>query len=117
MRRNPSIILYQLYTVINFVLISSAFIYYGRKIYIQLKKFSPMSTEGAKALKMVPTIAKKRKKKKKKENKTKQRKKKRKTKNKNKKNKNKKQKQKTKTTKKQKQTTTKKTKTTKNKTK
>jgi len=52
-KREEFTVLYQVYLMVILVLISSAFLYYGFKIYMQLRKFTSMSYSGMRALRSV----------------------------------------------------------------
>ena len=57
LRRERAMLWYQLYLAVILLLISSAFLYYGYRIYSQLRLFPPASHGGLAALKRVRGLA------------------------------------------------------------
>jgi len=55
-KRNRSIILYLVFMSVKLTCMCGAFLYYGHRIYSQLVKFSQLSIEGTKAVRIIKTL-------------------------------------------------------------
>ena len=51
--RVKSVVLYLIFMCIKILIMGSAFLYFGIKIYLQLSKFTPLTYDGLRALRMV----------------------------------------------------------------